>query len=166
MARPMKTVEILRGPSCVGKTSYTEQYDTTCILSSDFLREFMLGDRSKQTKNREVFEMLHKVLEMRLANDVQFTVIDATNLKIKDIRPLIDICDKYHARIKLLNFHPPSLAELIARNQERFERTGFNIPTEVITRHYETFHNAFAEFELLEITHHRFSIYHIYPEVF
>jgi predicted kinase len=162
----MKIVEILRGPSCVGKSSYTEQYSMTDILSSDFLREFMLGDRSKQTKNKEVFEMLHKILDFRLANDVQLTVVDATNLKIRDVRPLIDICDRYHAYVKLVNFHPPSIDELIFRNKERFERTGFFVPEDVIKRHCETFHNAFSEFELLERTNDRFTIYHVYPEGF
>jgi len=111
------------------------------------LRKTFLGDMTNQRSNNMIFDMMYTILETRLFHGCGHTTMNSTNLKMADCRRFFDLCGKFGANITLLNIHPPSIEELIRRNKERFERTGFNIPEHVFQTHTERFYNCFPEFE-------------------
>lgn len=76
---------MLIGPSGAGKTYLSEDlienYDS--YVSSDQLRERFLGDFKDQSRNNEIFQIVHKKIKNDL--DLGFSVLyDATNIKRKD----------------------------------------------------------------------------------
>jgi len=143
---------IMRGTSCSGKSTdlINQDIPQSCILSSDNLREIVLGDRSKQTGNDKIFKLMYDILESRLSNGCNLTAIDATNLKISDIKEPIRLAEQYGAKIVIHNIEPPSLEVLLKRNHNRFCKTGFLIPDHVFEKHIHRFHSclpAFKEYE-------------------
>lgn len=79
-----RLLTILVGPSGSGKTTYArETWPTRMVISSDDVREDMLGDRHDQTANERVFRAVHALARERLRHGMP-VVIDATNIKRKD----------------------------------------------------------------------------------
>lgn len=139
---------IMRGTSCSGKGTFIRSFfkNDNHILSSDDFRELLLGDRSSQQHNTRVFEMIHNILETRFLNRVNWTVLDATNLRIRDCNATIELCKKYKVPFTFISIQPPSVEELIERNKVRFNQTGFNIPENVFDRHSERYYNNLSNF--------------------
>ena len=84
----MNKLFILVGIPASGKSTYAKEIlkdENTIILSSDVLREELLGDKSCQTNNELVFSTLYKRAKEYL-NNGKNVVIDATNINMKDRR--------------------------------------------------------------------------------
>jgi len=93
---PQLSLVTLIGPSGSGKSSFARKhYKPTEVLSSDFCRGLVSDDENDQAATSEAFEVLHYIASKRLAAG-RLTVIDATNIKPEDRRPLVELARKYH----------------------------------------------------------------------
>lgn len=139
---------IMRGASCSGKDRFIDNHfpNKNHVLSSDNFREMLLGDITSQQHNHRVFEMIHEILECRLLNRVNWTVLNATHLRIKDVSIPIDLCKKYHVPFTFISLVPPSLEELKLRNKRRSMVGPMLIPDIVLERHHHRYEASKAPF--------------------
>ncbi|NET56492.1 MAG: polynucleotide kinase-phosphatase [Symploca sp. SIO2E6] len=94
---PEFSLVLLIGPSGSGKSSFARKhFKETEILSSDFYRGLVSDDENDQNATGDAFEVLHYILRKRLSNK-KLCVIDATNVRPEDRKPLIKIAKEYHA---------------------------------------------------------------------
>ena len=128
LAIPELSLVMLIGASGSGKSSFAQKhFKSTEILSSDFFRAMVRDDESDQAATQDAFEVLHYVLEKRLAAG-RLTVVDATNVQAQDRRSLLKLAKQYHMQTVAIALN---LSESIcqSRNQQR-ER---QVPAHVIT---------------------------------
>ncbi len=118
---PELSLVLMIGASGSGKSTFAHQHFLeTEVLSSDFFRGMVSNDESDQSATKDAFEILHYVLEKRLAAG-RLTVIDATNVQKEARRPLIDLAKKYHFFVAAIALNlPESLCH--ERNQQRPNR--------------------------------------------
>lgn len=141
-------VFIIRGTSCSGKDTFINKYFAPhTVLSSDMIRLQLFNNMKDQSKNKIVFEHLRHVLEMRLAFGAPYTVVNATNLKTKDVREYLDIANKLGADVTIISIDPPAIEELIRRSDQRELNGGLGIPDEVFQRHVPSYWNSMPAFE-------------------
>lgn len=133
---------IMRGPSCSGKSSFIKGAKPSSIISSDNIREELSGDRSNQSINTLVFQEMEHRLHIRLSLKVGLTIIDSTNLKMKQIRKWMDIADQYNESILVVSVVPDSVEALYANRDKRVSEGDLYVPDDVILRHYKTFNSA------------------------
>ena len=141
---------IMRATSCSGKDRFIDIHfhNRNHVLSSDDFREILLGDRASQQQNTVVFDTIHSILETRFINRVSWTVLNATNLRIKDCNKTIELCKKYGIPFTVISIQPPTVEELILRNQKRASQGGLDIPDNVFSRHVERYYNNLSNFHL------------------
>lgn len=143
----VKMLYIIRGTSCSGKDTFiNKNFDEHCVLSSDKIRLLLTNDMKDQSKNKMVFEYLKHTLELRLTNGCFYTVINATNLKYRDVDDYVQMAKKLGFPVTVISIDPPSLEELYRRSKERGENGGLFVPDEVIFRHYNTYYEAIPRF--------------------
>lgn len=145
---------VMRGTVCSGKSTFVKDnfkpYEN--VISSDDMRIRFTGDRHCQTSDTLVFQEIHKTIEYRLLNKVKWTVFDATNIKIKSCRDIIELSKKYHASITFISIIPPDLEELKRRNNQRSIDEGFYVPEDVIERMYNNYQSSTQGF-VMEAMH-------------
>lgn len=82
---------LLIGPSGAGKSTWAKMtYPASWVVSSDQIRQDLCGDFKDQSRNKEVFQALHAMVETRLKCGLP-TVVDATNINAKDRKAIVDI---------------------------------------------------------------------------
>lgn len=75
---------IMVGPSGAGKTTYLQTHcNMQNVISSDLIREQLCGDFREQSRNDEVFNVMHELADTRLHAGLP-VILDATHLKNKD----------------------------------------------------------------------------------
>ena len=85
---PDPSVVVLVGAAGSGKSTLAARlFEREEILSSDALRAALSGNEADQTASRLAFQILHRTMRRRLAQR-RMTVVDATNTKAADRRPL------------------------------------------------------------------------------
>jgi predicted kinase len=78
---PADALVLLIGIAASGKTTFAQRhFAPTEILSSDAFRALIADDPSAQGATDDAFELLHRLLEMRLRRG-RLTVVDATNVE-------------------------------------------------------------------------------------
>jgi protein phosphatase len=118
---PNLSLVVLIGPSGSGKTTFARRhFRPTEVLSSDACRGLVADDENDQSATSEAFEVLHFIAARRLAAG-RLTVIDATNVKPEDRRPLVRLAREYHAIPVAVVFNLPE-AVCRQRNAARPER--------------------------------------------
>lgn len=144
----------MRGTSCSGKDTFIQKHfnqDGSAsynIVSTDDMRMLLLGTMTDISKNHIVFEFCHNIVRQRLANMLDFTVFNATNLQFKDVKPLLDIADETGTSVTVVSIIPPSVDILIERSYGRSQSGGLFIPQEALIKHhfrYEACKPAFIE---------------------
>lgn len=132
---------IMRGTSCSGKDSFIDNNfkNNNHVLSSDNFREMLIGDITSQNQNKYIFNKLKEVLESRFINKVNWTVINSTNLRIRDCSSYIELCKKYRVPYTFISIIPPSLDELVYRNNIRNLFSPMNIHIDVLERHHNRY---------------------------
>jgi predicted kinase len=86
---PDPSLVVLIGAAGSGKSTLAARlFAADEILSSDAMRAVVSGNEADQRATGAAFRILHQSLERRLANG-QTTVVDATNTKAEDRRPLL-----------------------------------------------------------------------------
>ena len=118
------------------KSSYAEklklEYDAV-VLSSDKLREELLGDINSQDKNTNVFDEMNKRAKQLLDNG-QNVIIDATNINRKRRIHLIN--NEIKADEYIVYYMNTPFAKCLYNDSQR----GRNVGYEVINRMYKNMH--------------------------
>lgn len=91
---PMLTVMV--GPSGAGKSSVLKYLtqdvtDRIAVISSDEMRVKLCGDMQDQSRNSEVFAACHRLIKENIRCGIP-VYFDATNLRTKDRRAVVDLC--------------------------------------------------------------------------
>lgn len=118
---PELSLVLLVGASGSGKSTFARKhFKSTEILSSDFFRGLVSDDENDQSATGPAFDALHYVAAKRLEAG-RLTVIDATNVRPEDRKPLIELARRYHVLPAAIVLNVPGrLCE--DRNQERPDR--------------------------------------------
>jgi len=98
-------------------------------LSSDEIRRLLANDEADQSHHAEVFATLRLLLRRRLELRCPLTVIDATNLTLRERRTWLKIADWYGCDIEAVFFDVP-VAVCLERNRARARV----VPEEVLLR--------------------------------
>ncbi len=78
---PADALVLLVGIAASGKSTFADRhFAPTEILSSDSLRAIIADDASAQGATDDAFDLLHRILAMRLRRG-RLTVVDATNVE-------------------------------------------------------------------------------------
>jgi protein phosphatase len=94
---PEFSLVLLIGASGSGKSTFARKnFLETEIVSSDTCRGIVSDDENSQEATGDAFELLNKILELRLKQR-RLTVVDATNVRPEDRRKLIAIAKVWHA---------------------------------------------------------------------
>lgn len=130
---PELSLVVLIGASGSGKSSFARKHFLgTEIISSDYCRSIVCDDETNQAATTDAFELLHYIVAKRLKGG-RLTVVDATNVKPEDRKPLLQLAKDYHCFAVAIVFNLP--AQLCHdRNQQRGNRD-FGI--HVVNRHTE-----------------------------
>ena len=118
---PEFSLVVLIGVSGSGKSTFARQYfKPTEVLASDFFRGLVSDDENDQAATGDAFDVLHFVAAKRLASG-RLTVIDATNLKAEDRKPLLALAREYHCLpVSIVLNLPTKVCQ--ERNQNRSDR--------------------------------------------
>ena len=118
---PELSLVVLIGPSGAGKSLFAARhFKQTEVLSSDFCRALVSDDENNQAATRDAFELLHYIAAKRLAAG-KLTVVDATNVKPEDRKPLVALARRYHCLPVAIVFNlPEKLCQ--ERNEKRDDR--------------------------------------------
>ena len=100
------------------------------MISSDFCRALVSDDENNQRATPDAFEILHLIVDKRLGAR-RLTVVDATNARLRDRKPLIAMARRHRAPTVAIVFNLPARTCLI-RNAQRLDR---RVEPDVIRRH-------------------------------
>jgi protein phosphatase len=143
---------LLMGASGSGKSTFARQHFLpTAVLSSDFFRGMVCDDESNQRATKDAFEVLHFVLEKRLAAS-RLTVVDATNVQRKARRSLLKLAQQYKISAVAIALNL-SEATCYAHNQQRPNR---QVALAIVQRQIQQ-----LEQSLTELAQEDFSAIHI-----
>ncbi len=93
---PELSLVVLIGPSGSGKSTFARyHFLPTEVLSSDYCRGLVADDENDQSVTPEAFELLHFITAKRLAK-AKLVVVDATNVRPEDRRPLVALARQFH----------------------------------------------------------------------
>lgn len=125
----MRVLLLLRGAPGCGKSTWIKENglgmytlcadDIRMMCSSPFLT--VSGEESiNQNNDTVVWATLFRLLEIRMQNG-EFTVIDATNSKTKEINRYKEMCDMYRYRMYCVDFTDIPIETVKERNRSREE---------------------------------------------
>lgn len=138
---------IIRGPSCSGKDTFVNQhFKDHCVLTRDQFRLALFDDVNEQNKSDLVTEYMQHTLELRLRFGTGYTVINSTNLRYADISGVLSLAKKFGRKVSVISIDPPSLEELIRRNEVRVagaKRTNSSLEKHIMK--YYSFMPRFVE---------------------
>lgn len=143
----MRTLLLMRGSPGAGKTTWIEQNGLTqYALSPDTIRvmcssnELQPTGEYKISQEREnenmVWDVLFKILEHRMSRG-EFTVIDATCSKTKDIQRYKELAQSYRYRMFIVDFTDIPLDVCLKQNKMRDEVK--QVPSNAIKNIYARF---------------------------
>ena len=138
---------VLRGAQGSGKSYVARScFRPEQIVSSDNLRGLISGDPSYQKSSAMAFKLLRYIIDARLAHG-QLTVLDATNLRIKDVKGYIETAKHNCVPFKIISIKAPKKI-LQERIKSRFtDGTGVNISEEVLDTYLNRYDTTTHLFE-------------------
>jgi protein phosphatase len=121
LSLPELSLVVLIGPSGCGKSTFARKhFKPTEVISSDYCRALVSDDENDQTATKEAFEVLHFIVSKRLEKG-RLTVIDATNVRPEDRKPLVALARQYHCLpVAIVLNIPEKVCQ--ERNQNRQDR--------------------------------------------
>jgi protein phosphatase len=94
---PSLSLVLLVGASGSGKSTFARRhFKPTEVLSSDVCRALVSDDENEQSATKDAFDVLRFIAAKRLAAG-KLTVVDATNVRAEDRKPLVALCREHHA---------------------------------------------------------------------
>src|ERR1700732_1998020 len=118
---PYFALVVLIGSTGSGKSTFARKHFLpTEVISSDYCRALVSDDENDLAATNDAFEVLHFIAAKRLAAG-RLTVVDATNVKPEDRKPLIELARQFHCLPVAIVLNVP---ERICqeRNQVRTDR--------------------------------------------
>jgi predicted kinase len=92
---PADALVLLVGVAASGKSTFAARhFKPTEVLSSDSLRAMIADSPAAQGATDDAFELLHRILEMRLRRG-RLTVVDATNVEDWARRELVAVARRH-----------------------------------------------------------------------
>lgn len=138
----MKTIRILVGIPCSGKSTYAEYEYVNDLLSFSISRDDIrdienLHQYTKESENK-VTEIFHKSMEtyLRYLTDDLILILDNTHCKEKYIDNIINNYSNYNIEVKFFDI---SLLKAHYRNIIRYFKTGKWIPIKVMNDMYKNY---------------------------
>jgi protein phosphatase len=93
---PELSLVVLVGASGSGKSTFARKHFLpTEVISSDYCRALVSDDENNLAVTSDAFDVLHFIAGKRLAAG-RLTVVDATNVKPEDRKPLVELARQYH----------------------------------------------------------------------
>lgn len=93
---PELSLVVMIGASGSGKSTLARRlFKPTEVLSSDTCRGWVSDDENNQEATNDAFDALHYIARKRLSRGL-LTVIDATNVRSEDRRPLVALAREFH----------------------------------------------------------------------
>ena len=93
---PELSLVVLIGASGSGKSTFARKHFLpTEVISSDYCRAMVSDDENNLAATNDAFDILHFIAAKRLAAG-RLTVVDATNVKPEDRKPLVELARQYH----------------------------------------------------------------------
>ena len=93
---PHDALVVLIGIAASGKSTFAARsFVPTAVLSSDRMRAMITDDPSAQGATDDAFDLLHRVLAMRLRRG-RLSVVDATNVEDWARSQLLDLARRHH----------------------------------------------------------------------
>src|SRR5512134_888149 len=115
---PSDALVLLVGIAASGKSTFARrQFGPTEVLSSDEMRALVTDDPSAQGATDDAFDLLHRILAMRLRRG-RLTVVDATNVEEWARRELLGVARRHRRPAVAVVLDPP-LDVALRRNLER-----------------------------------------------
>jgi polynucleotide kinase-phosphatase len=111
----------LVGPTGCGKSTFARaHFLSTEIISSDTCRGLVSDDENDQAASGDAFDVVHYLAAKRLTRG-RFTVIDATNVRPEDRKPIVELARRHHVfAVAIVLDMPEALCR--ERNRERPDR--------------------------------------------
>lgn len=101
---PEPSLVLLVGPSGAGKSTFARaHFRPTEIVSSDDFRAWVADNRDDQDASADAFRILALVLNGRLRRRLT-AVVDATNLRARNRRPLASVAQRYSVPVVAVVF--------------------------------------------------------------
>ena len=95
IAIPADALVVLIGVAGSGKSTFASRHFTpTQVLSSDAFRALIADDPTAQGATDDAFDLLHRVLEMRMRRG-HLTVVDATNVEAWAREQLLSVARRH-----------------------------------------------------------------------
>ncbi len=118
---PELALVVFIGASGSGKSTLARRlFKLTEILSSDTCRGWVSDDENNLEASGDAFDVLHFLARKRLARGL-LTVVDATNVRAEDRRPLVQIAREFHSLPVAIVVDTPERI-CLERNQQRPDR--------------------------------------------
>ena len=118
LSLPADALVLLVGIAGSGKTTFASRhFRPTQVLSSDALRGMIADDPTAQGATEDAFDLLHRLLEMRLRRG-RPTVVDATNVEEWARRELVTIARRLRRPVVAIVLDLP-FETLLERNAVR-----------------------------------------------
>jgi protein phosphatase len=115
---PADALVLLIGIAASGKSTFARRwFAPTEVLSSDQLRAMITDDASAQGATDDAFDLLHRILAMRLRRG-RLTVVDATNVEAWARAELVDVARRHRRPAVAIVLDVP-LAVALERNALR-----------------------------------------------
>ena len=115
---PADALALIVGISGSGKTTFAARhFRPTQVLSSDALRAMIADDPTAQNATEDAFDLLHRLLEMRLRRG-RLTVVDATNVEEWARRELVQLARRHRRPAVAIVLDLP-METLLERNAAR-----------------------------------------------
>ena len=112
---------VLCGASGSGKSTFARRhFSSTEIVSSDQCRALVGDDESDQSITGAAFELLRTIIDKRLEIG-RLSVVDATNIKPEDRKPLLELARRWDVLSTAIVFDLP-LAVCVEHNNSRQDR--------------------------------------------
>ena len=123
---------VLIGPTGAGKSHFAARwFKPTEVISSDTCRGLVSDDATDQSVSGDAFEIVRAIAEKRLKNR-RLTVIDATNVRMSERKPWVEIARRWHA-LPVAIVLDPGLSVCIERNRLRADRNfGPGVPQRML----------------------------------
>lgn len=98
---------VLCGASGSGKSTFAgRHFSPTEVVSSDHCRGLVGDDERDQSVTVPAFELLHTIIDKRLALG-RLTVVDATNIRSEDRKPLLELARRWDVLSSAIVFDVP-----------------------------------------------------------